>query len=94
MTGREFGNQELPSDLEGRIKKVLVERLRLKINPSEIDRREPIFDGGFGMDSEALMELIVGLEDEFEFQVADDDLNAEMFSSVDAIARYVLSNSP
>lgn len=85
----------MPEDrVEDRIKQVIVRTLALEIEPEEIDERDPLFDGGLGLNSMATIEIIVGLEEAFGIQVADEDLRVELFDSVQSMADYVRSQAP
>lgn len=77
--------------IEDRIKSIIVITLRLEINPREIGDNDVLFGGDMGLNSMAMIELVVGLEDEFGFEVSDEDLRAEVFESVQTMADYVRS---
>lgn len=83
----------MASDLsiESRIKEVIVRSLTLSISPDEIDSDAQLFGGGLGLNSIATMEIIVGIEEEFDIEVPDEDLRVELFDSVKAMASYVAS---
>lgn len=76
------------NDLKSRIKKMIVERLFLGITPEEIADDAPLMET-YGIDSVALFELAVGLEEEFGFSLEDTDLSVDTFHSVNAIASVV-----
>ena len=75
--------------IETRIKRLIVEVLDLEIDPDLIDDDEALFGGGMGMDSQATLEIVVGIEDEFGIEVSDEDLRVDMFDSVRVLAQYV-----
>ena len=75
--------------IETRIKRLIVEVLDLEIDPDLIDDDEALFGGGMGMDSQATLEIVVGMEDEFGIEVSDEDLRVDMFDSVRVLAQYV-----
>jgi acyl carrier protein len=77
--------------IHSRIKKVIIRVLDLEIEPEEIDSQAQLFGGGLGLNSMATIEIIVGLEEEFEIEVPDEDLRVELFDSVQAMADYVES---
>ena len=51
---------------------------------------ESLFDGGV-LDSFALPELVIALEEAFGIKIPDSDLSADTFESVNKIAAYVAS---
>ena len=75
--------------IEERVKGVIVQTLRLEIEPGEIGDEDLLFGGDLGLDSMATMEIIVGLEEEFGIEVADEDLRVELFDSVRTLAGYI-----
>jgi acyl carrier protein len=76
------------SNLKPRIKKMIVERLFLTVTPAEIEDDAPLMET-YGIDSVALFELVVGLEDEFGISMEDADFKAETFATVNTIAAFV-----
>jgi acyl carrier protein len=43
-----------------------------------------------GLDSIAILGLVVGLEDEFDLEIPDTDVVIDNFDSLDSISRYVV----
>lgn len=79
-------------ELKFRIKKMIVERLFLSVEPSKIGDDEPLMEG-YGVDSVALFELAVGLEDEFGVSMDDANFSVDSFRTVNTIAELVDSKS-
>ncbi len=77
--------------LISRIKRLIVERLRLEMDPDAIETDAPLFGSGvgLGLDSIDALELVVGLEQAFAIRIPDQDVGRKVFASVRAIARYV-----
>lgn len=75
-------------ELKSQIKKMIVERLFLQVKPEEIADDAPLMET-FGIDSVALFELVVGLEDEFGVAMEDTDFQIETFRTVNSIAEFV-----
>ena len=76
---------------EYRIKRTIVRTLNLGIEPDEIGDDDLLFGGDLGLHSMAAMEVIVGLEEEFGLEVADDDLRLELLDSVRSMSEYIQS---
>ena len=76
------------TDIKQRIKSMIVERLFLDIDPSEIRDDASLIDE-YDVDSVRLLELVVGCEEEFDVSFEDDDFSVERFETVDAIAGVV-----
>lgn len=68
---------------------MIVERLNLEIKSDEIDDDSPLFAMGLGLDSIDSLELVVGVEEEFEVQIGDEDL--EVFLSVNTLVDYIIN---
>lgn len=51
---------------------------------------EPLYRTEAGFDSIALMEFILRLEDEFGISIPDEDLDPEIFHSINTIVTYML----
>ena len=76
--------------LESQIKKLIVERLQLEgLTPEEIETDTPLFEGGLGLDSVDALELVLGLEQEFDIKVQSDQIEKETLANVGAIADFV-----
>jgi acyl carrier protein len=75
-------------DLKSRIKKMIVERLFLDVNPQRIADDAPLMPT-YNIDSVALFELVVGLEDEFGVVMEDVDFQIDTFQTVNSIADFV-----
>ncbi len=79
-------------DIKQRIKQMIVERLFLPVQPSQIGDDEPLMEA-HGVDSVALFELAVGLEEEFNIPMDDANFSVESFRSVNTIAALVESKT-
>ena len=78
-------------DLKIQIKQTIVRALKLEIEPEEIGDSDVLFGGEMGLNSMAMVELVVGIEAEFGFEISDEDLSAEVFKSVQTIEDYIRS---
>jgi acyl carrier protein len=72
------------------ITQVLVERLELQIDVSQLDPESELIDD-LGLDSAAILELVVGLEEAFEIDLDIAGSTADDFRSIRGLARYVKS---
>jgi acyl carrier protein len=75
-------------ELKSQIKQMIVERLFLNVEPGDIADDAPLMET-FGIDSVALFELVVGLEDEFGVVMDDVDFQIDTFRTVNSIAAFV-----
>lgn len=75
-------------NIEKRILQVIIRDLELNINEDDIELTDSL-DELFGMDSIAILELVVGIEKEFTIKIPDEHLTVEMFQNVSTIAEHV-----
>lgn len=77
-------------DLTDRVKRMIVEQLRLTIDPSEIGEDAPLFGpGGLGLDSVDALELVLGLEQGFGVEIPDEEVGRRVLQSVRAMVEFV-----
>jgi len=74
--------------IEDRLKKMVVARLFMKTAPEAIEEDQSLVDG-YGVDSVSLLELVVGLEEEFGIVIGDDEFDIKNFESITALAAFV-----
>ncbi len=75
-------------ELKIRIKNLIVERLFLSVAPNSIADDAPLMET-YDIDSVALFELVVGLEDEFGIAMEDVDFQIDTFRTVNSITAFV-----
>ena len=73
------------------IKKMIVEQLCLEVEPEFITDDQPLFGRGLELDSIDSLELSVGVFNNWQISLSDDDNSA--FSSVNALADFIMANS-
>jgi len=75
-------------DIERRIVQIIIRDLELNINKDDILSAGRL-DEMFGLDSIAILELVVGIEKEFNIKISDEYLTLETFQSVKTIAGHI-----
>jgi len=80
-------SQELEAGNLGRqLKELMVETLMLQVGPSEIAEDQLLFGpGSLGLDSVDALQLVVALEKQFGFKIADSAAAREILRSVATI---------
>ena len=78
------------SELRGKIKEMLVSKLRLRMAPGEIGDDQPLFGGGLGLDSIDVLEIVAGLEKEFGVTVASQQEGERALRTVATLADFVV----
>jgi acyl carrier protein len=77
--------------LQQRLKALLIDRLKLDLEPEDIGDSDPLFGEGLGLDSIDALELVLGVEQEFGVKIEDEEVGAEALASVESLARFVAS---
>ena len=73
------------------IKSMIVEQLCLDVDPEFITDDQPLFGRGLELDSIDSLELSVGVFNNWQISLSDNDNSA--VSSVNALADFILANS-
>lgn len=76
------------AEMKSEIKSLLVERLFLRVKPEDIPDEAPLLET-LGIDSVALFELVVGLEDVYGLTFEEDEFRLSLFQNVESIANFV-----
>ncbi len=74
--------------IEDQLKQMIVERLFLDVDPAGIGDDDMLMDT-LDVDSIKLLEIIIGIQEAYEFEIGDDDFSPERFETVAAIAAFV-----
>jgi len=77
------------SALKQQIKQLIVERLKLEVEPAAIEDAQPLFGDGLGLDSIDALELVLGIEQAFGVKIEDEEMGEQALSSVNALADFV-----
>lgn len=79
--------KNLDQDTVTRIKKIIVEFAEVQCDMATLGTDDNLFN--IGMSSRASVNLMIGLESEFDIEFPDDMLRKEVFESVRAIASTI-----
>lgn len=74
--------------IEDRLKRMIAARLFLKVAPEAIDNDKSLMDD-YGVDSVSLLELVVGIEEEFGIVIPDEEFSIKHFETVSALAAFI-----
>jgi len=81
--------KESNKKIDERKKKVLIKRLSLQINPSQISSDAPLIGRGIGLDSMGIHELVVGLEHEFDMAIDESKLKVDHLKNIRSLAEFI-----
>ena len=80
-------------DLEQEIAKLIVQTLKLKVDPSAIRPEAALFGDGLGLDSIDALELSLAISQTFGYQLKSSDPEIKsIFSSLRALTRAIEKN--
>jgi putative acyl carrier protein len=79
------------TELNQRIKEMLVNELSLPIEPKQIDSDQPLFGRGLELDSLDTLEVVSAIEETFAVYLTDDDQH--VFGSVNKLADEIEARS-
>lgn len=87
-------NQFTPehSDLQAiitQLKLMILDDLKVPINAANLDDEMTLLEGGVGLDSITLFELITLIEKRYEITFPIENLNSEVFASLKAAAQQI-----
>ena len=76
--------------IEDQIKKMVVERLFLDVEPGDIADDDLIMEK-YEIDSVRLFEMVIGVEEIFGIVIDEEDFDIALFKDVNSVANYVRS---
>jgi acyl carrier protein len=79
-------------ELLARARKLIIEQLHIRREPSEIDPDCPLFATGLGLDSVDAVELVIGIETEFNIQVPDGPPARRSLRTLNTLVDFVLAH--
>ncbi len=79
----------MPETILNRLKDIIANKLDVNLTAAEIDENVSLFEDGLGLDSIAIVDLIVAIESTFTISIEDEELNADLFKSLKVLAEFV-----
>src|SRR3954454_18977008 len=73
------------------LREVLIDRMRLRRDPDEIDPDAPLFGAGFGLDSLDAVELVVSLDTKFGVHLQDNALLRQQMRTLNTVVDLVVA---
>jgi acyl carrier protein len=71
------------------VKRVLRETLQLGNRVNDFDDSTQLFGSIPEFDSMAVVTVVAGLEEEFDIEIEDDDIRAEIFETVGSLTGFI-----
>jgi acyl carrier protein len=78
------------SEIDAKIRSVLLSELRVDAaSLAQSDSHTALIGRGIGLDSVEALTLVVALEEAFDIEIPDEDMNIHLFQNIDTLAQYV-----
>jgi acyl carrier protein len=71
------------------LKKIIANDLDVNLKIEEIDENASLFEDGLAIDSLAIVELISLIEETFDFEFSEDDINPNNFESLKVLSTLI-----
>lgn len=86
-------NTAASSPLEQDVARLIVQTLKLKIDPASIDPTQALFGDGLGLDSIDALELSLAISQTYGYQLRSNDPDIKViFSSLRALSKAIETN--
>jgi acyl carrier protein len=73
------------------LKDIIANKMDVNLAYDEIDENVSLFEDGLGLDSIAIVDLIVSIENTFSLSIEDEELNVDLFKNLKILAGFVRS---
>ena len=77
--------------LVDQLKNIIARELDINLKVEDIDEDTSLFEGGLGLDSIEVVELISLVEQHFDFEFSHSELTPDNFSNLNALAAFILN---
>ena len=79
----------MSAEIVSQLKEMIAKELDMYLGTDEIDEKASLFEGGIALDSMAIMDLILLVEERFGFVFDEAELDIEHFQTVSALADLI-----
>lgn len=74
-----------------KLKEIVLNDLDVNIEAQEIDDTVSLYDDGIGLDSIAIINFIVLVEERFNISFEENEISARLFSNIQSLGEFILS---
>ena len=71
------------------LKRIITTELDVNLDVQEIDETASLLEEGIGLDSMAVLDFILSIEEHFGFEFSESELSVELFTSLDSLAGLI-----
>jgi acyl carrier protein len=76
-------------NVENEIKHIIIDVLNLDVTPEELASNTPLLDGGLELNSLLGLNIILRVEEHFDFEIEVGDLERDVFTDIKHFADFV-----
>lgn len=76
-------------EVKVKLKEIIVNDLEINVRPGDIQEDVSLYDEGLGLDSIAIINLIVAIEKKFSISFEENEISSHLFSSLNNLAEFV-----
>lgn len=74
-----------------KLKDLIVYELDINVKREELSDDSPLLEGGIGLDSISIVNLIVLIEKNFNIRFQDEEITMDLFSDLDTLSSFIES---
>ena len=78
-------------DIISKLRPLVVEKLKLDMDPDNLQEDVSLLELGLGIDSVSTLEFILLLESEFNIEIDESDINLNNLSNLNNLTEYIIS---
>lgn len=75
--------------IKNKLKEIIAKNLDANISIEEIDEETSLYEEGLGLDSISIVNLVVQIENDFNFSFEEDEISADLFKNVNTLAAFI-----
>ncbi|MCU0287095.1 MAG: phosphopantetheine-binding protein [Acidobacteria bacterium] len=79
----------MSDNIMNQLKEIIAHKLDVNLKMDEINENVSLYEDGLGLDSIAIVDLIVSIEKAFSISIQDDELNAGLFKNLTTLADFI-----
>lgn len=76
-------------EVKDKVKAIITNDLDVNIDAADIDDEVSLYDDGLGLDSIAIINLIVLVEKKFDISFDENEISAKLFSNINSLASFI-----
>ena len=73
------------------LKRIITNELDVNLDVHKIDETVSLLEEGIGLDSMAVMDFILSIEEHFGFEFSESELSVELFASLNSLGSLISS---